>query len=69
MSPLPVAAPNCPIPVDGRPLPAIHAVDLRKEFRRRERVGRRLATTTNLLRSVTPTVPPRDRPPSCHRAY
>jgi ABC-2 type transport system ATP-binding protein len=29
-------------------VPAIHAVDLRKEFRRRERVGRRLATTSSV---------------------
>ena len=45
MSPLPVAAP-IPVPVEDRAMPAIHAVDLRKEFRRRERVGRRWETST-----------------------
>ncbi len=47
MSPLPVAAP-IPVPVDDRAIPAIHAVDLRKEFRRRERVGRRRKTGTSV---------------------
>ena len=46
MLPLPVAAPMT-VPVQDRAVPAIQAIDLRKEFRRRERVGRRLATTTN----------------------
>ena len=51
MSPLSVAAPiagSCSGPVDDRAMPAIHAVDLRKEFRRRERVGRRLATKNSV---------------------
>ncbi|HEX9316590.1 MAG TPA: ABC transporter ATP-binding protein [Actinomycetota bacterium] len=47
MSPLPVAAP-IPVPVEDRAMPAIHAVDLRKEFRRRERVGRRWETSTSV---------------------
>jgi len=47
MSPLSVAAP-LHVPVEDRGMPAIHAVDLRKEFRRRERVGRRLATTSSV---------------------
>ncbi len=47
MSPLFVAAP-LHVPVEDRGMPAIHAVDLRKEFRRRERVGRRLATTSSV---------------------
>jgi len=51
MSPLSVAAPIAGPrsgPVDDRAMPAIHAVDLRKEFRRRERVGRRLATKNSV---------------------
>src|SRR5947208_15206392 len=47
MSPLPFAAPIA-VPVDDRAMPAIHAVDLRKEFRRRERVGRRWETSTSV---------------------
>jgi ABC-2 type transport system ATP-binding protein len=47
MSPLSVAA-SLHVPVEDRGVPAIHAVDLRKEFRRRERVGRRLATTSSV---------------------
>ena len=47
MSPLPFAAP-IPVPVDDRAMPAIHAVDLRKEFRHRERVGRRWETSTSV---------------------
>ncbi len=47
MSPLPFAAP-IPVPVDDRAMPAIHAVDLRKEFRRRGRVGRRWETSTSV---------------------
>ena len=47
MSPLSIAAP-LHVPVEDRGMPAIHAVDLRKEFRRRERVGRRLATTSSV---------------------
>jgi ABC-2 type transport system ATP-binding protein len=42
-----------PVPVDGRGLPAIHAVDLRKEFRRRERVGRRRETSTSVALAPT----------------
>jgi ABC-2 type transport system ATP-binding protein len=34
-------------------MPAIHAVDLRKEFRRRERVGRRLDTTKSVALAPT----------------
>src|SRR5882762_8840414 len=52
MSPLSVAAPIA-VPVDDRAMPAIHAVDLRKEFRRRERIGRRLATTTSVALAPT----------------
>ena len=47
MSPVSVAA-SLHVPVEDRGVPAIHAVDLRKEFRRRERVGRRLATTSSV---------------------
>ncbi|HWD72719.1 MAG TPA: ABC transporter ATP-binding protein [Actinomycetota bacterium] len=47
MSPLSVAAP-LHVPVEDRGMPAIDAVELRKEFRRRERVGRRLATTSSV---------------------
>jgi len=46
MPPLSVVAP-LNVPVD-RALPAIAAVDLRKEFRRRERVGRRWETSTSV---------------------
>jgi ABC-2 type transport system ATP-binding protein len=52
MSPLPVAA-RLGVPVEGRAIPAIHAVDLRKEFRRRERVGRRLDTTKSVALAPT----------------
>jgi len=52
MSPLPVAA-RLGVPVEGRAIPAIHAVDLRKEFRRRERVGRRLETTKSVALAPT----------------
>jgi len=47
MPPLSVAAP-LNVPVKDRALPAIAAVDLRKEFRRRERVGRRWETTKSV---------------------
>ena len=47
MSPLSIAAP-LHVPVEDRGMPAIHAVDLRKEFRRRERVGRRWETTKSV---------------------
>jgi ABC-2 type transport system ATP-binding protein len=56
MSPLPFAAPiagSCSGPVDDRAMPAIHAVDLRKEFRRRERIGRRRATTNSVALAPT----------------
>src|SRR3989440_8174484 len=52
MSPLPVAAP-LGVPVDDRAMPAIHAVDLRKEFRRRERVGRRWDTRKSVALAPT----------------
>jgi ABC-2 type transport system ATP-binding protein len=52
MSPLPVPA-RLGVPVEGRAIPAIHAVDLRKEFRRRERVGRRLDTTKSVALAPT----------------
>ena len=47
MPPLSVAAP-LNVPVKDRALPAIAAVDLRKEFRRRERVGRRWEMTKSV---------------------
>src|ERR1700716_461778 len=52
MSPLPVAAPMT-VPVQDRAVPAIQAIDLRKEFRRRERVGRRFETTRSLALAPT----------------
>jgi ABC-2 type transport system ATP-binding protein len=52
MSPLPVAAPMT-VPVQDRAMPAIQAIDLRKEFRRRERVGRRFETTRSVALAPT----------------
>ena len=52
MSPLPVAAPMT-VPVQDRAMPAIQAIDLRKEFRRRERVGRRFETTHSVALAPT----------------
>jgi ABC-2 type transport system ATP-binding protein len=52
MSPLPVAAPTT-VPVQDRAMPAIQAIDLRKEFRRRERVGRRFETTRSVALAPT----------------
>jgi ABC-2 type transport system ATP-binding protein len=52
MSPLPVAAPMT-LPVQDRAMPAIQAIDLRKEFRRRERVGRRFETTRSVALAPT----------------
>src|SRR6266436_3082281 len=52
MSPLPVAAPMT-VPVQDRAIPAIQAIDLRKEFRRRERVGRRFETTRSVALAPT----------------
>jgi ABC-2 type transport system ATP-binding protein len=52
MSPLPVAAPMS-VPVQDRAVPAIQAIDLRKEFRRRERVGRRFETTRSVALAPT----------------
>src|SRR5229473_863207 len=52
MSPLPVAA-SVSLPLHDHAIPAIEAASLRKEFRRRERVGRRLETTTSVALAPT----------------
>jgi ABC-2 type transport system ATP-binding protein len=52
MSPLSLAAP-LPVPIYDRALPAIDAVDLRKEFRRHERVGRHMQRSSSVALQPT----------------